>query len=175
MLVPPALLLLIAFLAPRQSRERLLLETLCILFLCAPLFVIAPISARNFLPTYALTCVLCVEFAHAALGDRLDRAALPFACAAALAGSLWLTVTLRNFVADRARVKAAREASDAQAQSVVLPQLPYESYMWNATPGAHNDMTKGYFRLFYGLRDDLALDVIDYQTYYERKKSHAAH
>lgn len=156
---------------PTNVRFRALLTLATLAFLCAPLVAIAPVNARNFLPMHLLVTVFTINLAVLSLGDALNRAVFPLGIAAALTLGTWVNITARNYQVDRQRIADARAASDAGKQVFLLPHLPYEEFMWESTPHGPYSMTRDYFRLFYGLHEDLQLEDLDYQSYYEMRKA----
>ncbi len=152
-------------------RRRMVCLLLLIAALSAPLLVVRPVNARNFLPMYALQLWFALElFGAAGLTGMLPRLRTPlYALLAVLTGFL-LSVYSRNAEASRARVAYAQAQAEAGATFAYLPRLPYERpYVWAATPG-DSPLTHTFFKAFYDLPEDMELRVIDYDTWFVLKR-----
>ena len=57
----------------------------------------------------------------------------------------------------RERMQIIAEAIDTNAVEITLPKFPHEEYLWEPDP--KSEYRKKYFRLFYGLNEDVEINL----------------
>ena len=75
-----------------------------------------------------------------------------------------MTVYWGNIYYEIGQVKALRDKIVAEAvmnnaEEITLPKYPHEELLWEPDP--KSDYRKKYFRLFYGLREDIVFNFVD--------------
>lgn len=148
-------------------RRRMVFTLLCVLLLTAPLFVVRPINARNFLPMYALEIAFAMDLlVEAGLEALLPRLRAPLCAVLCVLFCFLFSVYGKDFSASRERAAYARAQAQSGASFAYLPRLPYERpYTWAATPG-DSELTHAFYRAFYGLPEGFELRVVDYDEWY---------
>lgn len=148
-------------------RRRMIFTLLCILLLTAPLFVVRPVNARNFLPMYALEIAFTLDLlAEAGMLTLLPRLRASLCAVLCVVFCFLFSVYGKDFSVSRERADYVRTQAQSGASFAYLPHLPYERpYTWAATPG-DSQLTHVFFKAFYGLPEDLELRVVDYDEWY---------
>ena len=133
-------------------------------WLAAPL-VIVPLVAvntagyRSFLTPYVFLVMFLVL-----MMSRLSINWQKIALIPLLAANIALTVYWGNIYYEIGQVKALRDKIIAEAvmnnaEEITLPKYPHEELLWEPDP--KSDYRKKYFRLFYGLREDIVFNFVD--------------
>lgn len=143
-----------------------------ILCVTAPLLVVNPIGERCFFATYILFILLLLELGTQLEGntvsDILNGKLLRQICISiSVAGlAFYLNIFTSIHQADCDRLERIRQQVADGKTSVEILYLPYEEYVWTATPTEEAWAER--YKLFYGLPEDLELKAV--WEYSEEKK-----
>ena len=148
----------------KECLWKLLFWNAGILCVAAPLLVVNPIGERCFFATYILFALLLLELicqlemkeATRFLEGKLFRYLSIASCIAGLA--FYLNVFFAISQTDQARLAHIREQAAAGEASAEIIHLPYESYLWTATPVCEPWFQR--YKLFYGLPEDIKLKPV---------------
>lgn len=141
--------------------RRVIILSLSITMIIAPLFVVTPIGSRCFFATYVLFILLgCVMLDYTGADTASSDMTVKIALTAILTlYCVYLAVFSVISITNKDRLDRAREAAAAGKKEVVFTILPFDSFLWTAAP------TEGIwaerYKLFYGLPDDLTIIVKD--------------
>lgn len=135
-----------------------------ILCIAAPLLFVNPIGERCFFATYVLFILLLLELLHQLdteqiaeiLEGRTFRLLCILGCTAGLA--FYLNVYSSVSQADRERLAYIQEQVAKGETSAEMVHLPYESYIWGATPEFEPWFER--YKLFHGLPKDLEIKTV---------------
>lgn len=143
---------------------KMLFWNLSIWCVAAPLFVVNPVGERCFFITYVFFIMLFLELLAAMkiecivlfLHGNMFR---NFCAGAAIVGmAFYINIFSSVYQRDQERLAHVQEQVENGATSAELLYLPYESYLWTATPTAEPWLER--YKLFYGLPADLELKAV---------------
>ena len=100
-----------------------------------PLLFVTPIGARNFLPPYAMLCLIALRLYGEARSRGLPSAARLAVPLSALALAALVGIYSCNCLAYHRRLSFAREQAAAGAEHLTLPLLPFSQWAINENPG----------------------------------------
>ena len=176
MLVALYMLALIGFTVLVGIRQECLWKLLfwdaSIICVAAPLLVVNPIGERCFFATYILFVLLLVE-----LGGQLKKESVLAVlrgkafrnvciCISVSGLAFYLNIFSSIYQVDHERLARIERQVEAGKTSVEIRHLPYESYLWTATPECEPWIER--YKLFYGLPKDLELKAV--WEYSKKKK-----
>lgn len=135
-----------------------------ILCITGPLLFVNPIGERCFFATYILFIMLLLELLHqldteqitGILEGRLFRFLCILGCTAGLA--FYLNVYSSISQADHDRLEYIQEQVAGGETATEIIHLPYESYIWGATPEYEPWYQR--YKLFHGLPKDLEIKTV---------------
>lgn len=143
-----------------------------ILCLTAPLFVVQPIGSRCFFATYVMFILLtCELFAILLEGNQEKLQIILIKRSCFLIGMVcavfYFSIFASVYKVDRERLNYIRECAEQGKNEIEILHLPYESFIWTATPTSGSIWEERY-KLFYGLPEDIRLkDVWSYDSLYK--------
>lgn len=177
LLFTAALLIIICIaVTDKRARARMLFTVVSSYAFVTPLFFVTPITARCFLPCYAMMMILAGLLFKQVWDEteNKEKAAKTAFCAimvcVVLLGVYLSTVfvTIRNFTVEREEYIAA-QIEDGKKE-VILPQYPaYSSgYISGSTPG-DGTIWEERFKAFYHIDEDIDLIIIGNKKYESMK------
>lgn len=139
-------------------QDKLLLLKLSGIWLAAPLVmvplvVINTVGERSFLMPLIFLVMFCcallaeINWSKAGLGGVILAVLMLY----------WGVVYTQIGMVNRERLALIDEAIADNAQTLVLPPYSHEEYLWQADP--KSDYRKKYFKLFYGLNEDVEIII----------------
>lgn len=158
------LFLIILFINDKNRKSKMLFILISIAFLTGPLFVVKPIGSRCFLATYVMFILLINEFIDYIIVDNKNNVLMKCINKIIIVISILFAVYLLSIYTYIAKVNNERidyimnEVANNNKE-IVLTKLPYEEYLWTATP-TENGLWKDRLRLFYGIPKDVDLKPI---------------
>ena len=135
-----------------------------IVCVAAPLLVVNPIGERCFFATYILFLMLLLELLILLDGEekesRIFTKTFCKACAVVSIFGLgfYLNIFSSIYQVDKERLARIERQVEAGKTSVEIRHLPYESYLWTATPEWEPWIER--YKLFYGLPEDLEIKAV---------------
>lgn len=140
---------------------KLLFWDCSILCLTLPLLVVTPIGPRCFFPTYVMFVLLFMELycqVPAVFTERLEKAKILergclFVCGVGMI--FYFNIFSSIAQVDRARLAHIKKDMAQGKTKVEIIHLPYESYVWTATPQQEPWFER--YKLFHQLPEDLTL------------------
>lgn len=167
-----SLVVVVLICVPKGGRFRMLLPVYCIPVSVAPLLVVTPIGPRCFYISYLLTMVFAVELFSFLIRDvrtvSYKRLFGGLGATAVLLGCLYVSVFVPVHRYDKKRNEFAKRQSDNGDSQIVVCTLPNDSFLWVSSP--ENEPWGTRYKLFYGIREDAQLKVVDqaaFDAYYE--------
>lgn len=158
------LLLIILFIEDKNKKAKMLFILISIACLTAPLFVVKPIGSRCFLATYVMFVLLINEFADYVMLDIKNNALVNCLNKIIITITILFAVYLLSIYSYVAKVNNERinyitaEAANNKKE-IVLTKLPYEGYLWTATP-TEDGLWEDRLKLFYNIPKDVDLKPI---------------
>lgn len=160
----------------KHTRAKMLFTIISSYVFVTPLFFVTPITARCFLPCYAMMMILAALIFKQVWGEteNKEKAAKTAFCAimvcVILLGVYLSTVfvTIRNFSVEREEYIAA-QIEDGKKE-VILPQYPAycSGYISGSTPG-DGTIWEERFKAFYHIDEDIDLIIIGNKKYESMK------
>ena len=137
------------------------------LLLIGPLFAVTPIGSRCFFGTYIVLMLIACELIFVYSEGRSFGQFGKVMTAVCLIGILVLFVWhyfvfIQIHNVDRARLEYIRQGLRDGRESVELYHLPYEGYLWTATPFKENDVWEERYKLFYDIPESVDLIITKY-------------
>jgi len=135
-----------------------------IVCVAAPLLVVNPIGERCFFATYILFLMLLLELLILLDGEekesRIFTKTFCKTCAVVSIFGLgfYLNIFSSIYQVDKERLARIERQVEAGKTSVEIRHLPYESYLWTATPEWEPWIER--YKLFYGLPEDLEIKAV---------------
>ncbi len=135
-----------------------------ILCITAPLLFVNPIGERCFFATYILFILLLLELLHQLDAEQiteiLEGRSFRFLCILGCTAGLafYLNVYSSISQADRNRLAYIQKEVASGKTSAEIIHLPYESYIWGATPEYEPWFER--YKLFHGLPKDLEIKTV---------------
>ncbi|MGN0543354.1 MAG: DUF6056 family protein [Acutalibacteraceae bacterium] len=160
-----SLTLILIICIKKERRLKLLFPLFCVPIISAPLLVVNPIGPRCFFPAYALLMMFAAELFDCALplisvaDAEFKHAERGLTCVAAGIMIFYLTVFSSIHSYDVKRNEFAKLQSDNGEKTVVICELPNNSYLWTSEP-KKEPWAKRY-KLFYGLKEDVNFRFVD--------------
>ena len=132
-----------------------------------PLFAVTPIGSRCFFGTYIVLMLIACELIFVYSEGRSFGQFGKVMTAVCLIGILVLFVWhyfvfIQIHNVDRARLEYIRQGLRDGRESVELYHLPYEGYLWTATPFKENDVWEERYKLFYDIPEGVDLIITKY-------------
>lgn len=165
-------LLVILFIKDSGKKANMLFLLGSIAFLTAPLFIVKPIGSRCFFDTYVIFMVLVNELADYVMKDIKEIAITKLVNKIIITVCILFAVYLLSIYSYIAKVNHERldyvKSQVAQnKQEIILTELPYESYLWVATPLEH-DLWEDRFKLFYGVPKDTIITTVSLKEWNDK-------
>lgn len=140
--------------------RRTLILSISIILVIAPLFVVTPIGGRCYFASYVMFITMgCTMLDHIAGEKEPDPSLLTVLSRTAILTIyvIYLSIFATISASNAERLRMARTAAEEGKKTVVFTVLPFDSFLWNATPteGIWADR----YKLFYDLPADLAITV----------------
>ncbi len=134
----------------------------------APLFAVEQISARCFFLPYiflVLTAGMSAAPLQHEMAGSLRKALLPLSWAAICAAVCFYGYIYgMNHAIDAERVQNARVLARNGASEVIIERLPYEDYLYMASPYAEWSQTPLRYKEFYGIPGYVSLTCVPYEA-----------
>lgn len=118
-----------------------------------PLVVINTVGERSFL----MPLVFLVMFICALLAELNIRKSIVLSVILLVPLFYWGYIYTDIGATGRERMQIIAEAIDTNAVEITLPKFPHEEYLWEPDP--KSEYRKKYFRLFYGLNEDVEINL----------------
>ena len=118
-----------------------------------PLVVINTVGERSFL----MPLVFLVMFICALLAELNIRKSMVLSVILLVPLFYWGYIYTDIGATGRERMQIIAEAIDTNAVEITLPKFPHEEYLWEPDPKSEH--RKKYFRLFYGLNEDVEINL----------------
>ena len=148
----------------RKCLWKMLFWNASIICVAAPLLVVNPIGERCFFATYALFLMLLLEFISL-LEAETDTQMIftknfKYACLIICFAGLgfYLNIFSSIYQVDKERLARIERQVEAGKTTVEIRHLPYESYLWTATPEGEPWIER--YKLFYGLPKNLKIKAV---------------
>ncbi|MEG0686489.1 MAG: DUF6056 family protein, partial [Erysipelotrichales bacterium] len=158
------LFLIIFFIEDKNKKAKMLFILISIAFLTAPLFVVKPIGSRCFLATYVMFILLINELSdYAMIGLKsiniincLNKVIILIMCIFAI-----YNLSIYSYIAkvSNERISYIKQEVKNGEKEILLTKLPYESYLWTATP-TEDGIWEDRLKLFYNIPKDVDLKPI---------------
>ncbi|MBO5488902.1 MAG: hypothetical protein J5972_03245 [Eubacterium sp.] len=141
--------------------------------IAAPLLVVDPIGERCFFPTYIMFMLLCVELmtmidlqqvVGVINGKTFCRVCVLF-CIAGLA--FYFNIFSSIHTVDQKRLERIQKEVKQGKTSVEIRHLPYESYIWTATPEREPWIER--YKAFHGIPENIELKHVWHYTPKKKK------
>lgn len=169
------LTLILIFIKDNIKKQKMLFLLISIAALTAPLFVVKPIGSRCFLATYIIFILLINEFVNYIM-DGIYNSKIESYIDKSLIGliivfSIYL-LSIYGYISkvNNERIDYIKSEVQNGKKEIVLTKLPYESYLWTATP-LKNDLWMERFKLFYGIPKDTNLKLISLKKWHNLNKT----
>lgn len=136
----------------------------CIICVAVPLLVVNPIGERCFFATYALFLMLLLEFISLLEVETdtqmIFTKSFKYACLiTCFAGLGFYLIIFSSYIRiDKERLARIERQVEAGKTTVEIRHLPYESYLWTATPEGEPWIER--YKLFYGLPKNLKIKAV---------------
>lgn len=158
------LFLIILFINDKNRKAKMLFILISIAFLTGPLFVVKPIGSRCFLATYVMFILLINEFIDYIMVDNKNNVLIKCINKIIIVISILFAVYLLSIYTYIAKVNNERidyikSEVASNNKEIVLTKLPYEEYLWTATP-TENGLWEDRLKLFYEIPKDVDLKPI---------------
>lgn len=158
------LFLIILFINDKNRKAKMLFILISIAFLTGPLFVVKPIGSRCFLATYVMFILLINEFIDYIMVDNKNNVLMKCINKIIIVISILFAVYLLSIYTYIAKVNNERidyikSEVASNNKEIVLTKLPYEEYLWTATP-TENGLWEDRLKLFYQIPKDVDLKPI---------------
>ena len=130
----------------------------------APLLGVNPIGERCFFATYALFLMLLLEFISLLEVETdtqmIFTKSFKYACLIICFAGLgfYLNIFSSIYQVDKERLARIERQVEAGKTTVEIRHLPYESYLWTATPEGEPWIER--YKLFYGLPKNLKIKAV---------------
>ncbi len=152
----------------RMINRRILLFWIALIIMAGPLFAVTPIGSRCFFCTYVILIIIFCEIIKSNFSDSADKVFFQkiqiLSLIACLAGFAYLFKMYgRNYQYDQARLSHIRQEVKAGKKKTRLYHLPYEWYLWCATPIEENDVWEERYKLFYHIPENVDLIITEYK------------
>ena len=127
----------------------------------APLFAVTPIGSRCFFGSYIIMIMIvcrllgCVEWKPQKKEYRCAKMA-----AVVVIAILFIRYSYiygRNYVEDNKRIDYVLESVENGEESITIPRLPYENYLWVGSP--ENEYSEAMFKRFYKIPENVRIIV----------------
>lgn len=169
------LILIIIFIKDNIKKQKMLFLLISIAALTAPLFVVKPIGSRCFLATYVIFILLINEFANYVMNGLDNSAINSYINKVIMALIIVFGVYLLSIYGyinkiNSERINYVKAEVQSGKKEIVLTKLPYESYLWTATP-LKNDLWMDRFKLFYGVPKDTKIKLISLEKWHNLRKN----
>lgn len=145
--------------------KRILLIISSIIGLLAPLSIVTPIGARNFLMIYILEIFLTLTIFKNIKVNKEFNLVLKLL----LVFLIGFYVNIYGYIqlASIRRFNYIEKQVSQGKTTINVPKLPYAEYVWN--PDFDSDYLAGAFRLSYNIPNDVEFVFFDYQEWYNNK------
>lgn len=142
--------------------KKLVFLWLSFIVMIAPLFAVSPIGPRCFISSYIFLILIiceafkCISSEPAEIADRFQKyAAAISSVLIILSAGFYFRVYRTVYHAENLRIQHINEEITAGSKTIELSHLPYEEWIWRATPTKDNDIWEDRFKLFYGIPQDV--------------------
>lgn len=165
------LVLTVFFCVEKSNRLKMLFPFICVPVIVAPLLVVNPIGPRCFFSAYMLLMLFAVTlFDYMLEVFQGDEGAHRFVFATLATGAAGVAVFyLAVFSAihsyDVKRSEFAKLQSDNGEKTVIMCELPNNSYLWTSEP--KKEPWAARYKLFYGLDEDVTFEFVERKEFDE--------
>lgn len=146
----------------KNKKVRILFSWLSISILSAQMFIVQPIGGRCFLPMYVFFLLIALEI-YDYLIDKSEKQKLLniiMITACMFIAVYFSSIFLYIHHIDSERKEYLLEETAKGSKEILLTHLPYEQYLWTATPFKENDIWEDRIKLFYHIPEDVNLKII---------------
>lgn len=132
----------------KEKKQELLFYLISICLITGPLFFVTPVGPRCFFPTYIIFVLYITTFVdYISFSDKLI---FLIKTSIVIMFLIYIFIFVNVFIVDNKRQKLIKNGGNSE--KLVLPKLPYESYLWYANPT--DDVFVERFKLFYNVDKD---------------------
>ena len=148
---------------------RVLLLWIILITMTGPLFVVTPIGSRCFFCAYIIMIIILCELLKSIIPDSYNKILFEkikvISLVCCLAGYAYLfNIYYRIHQTDQSRLHLIQEDVKSGKRKSELYHLPFEGYLWCATPQKENDVWEERYKLFYDIPDNVDLVISDYKS-----------
>lgn len=132
----------------KEKKQELLFYLISICLITGPLFFVTPVGPRCFFPTYIIFVLYITTLVdYISFSDKLI---FLIKTSIVIMFLIYIFIFVNVFIVDNKRQKLIKNGGNSE--KLVLPKLPYESYLWYANPT--DDVFVERFKLFYNVDKD---------------------
>ena len=141
--------------------RRPLILSVSIILVIAPLFAVTPIGSRCYFASYTFFITMGCTMLDYMIGEEGLASSLPAVVLRTAVLSLFivlLSIFATISAANTERFRMARDAAAKGEKEVIFTVLPFDSFLWVATPA--EGLWADRYKLFYGLPEELEIIVV---------------
>lgn len=157
-------LIVLFYIKEKQVKHKLIFYWISIGCISAPLVFVQPFGPRNFLASYTFFCIIVIELLVYVISKGYVNKQLIHKASIMLLSTLsvcYFYVFTMNGSVDRQRISHLHAEVLSGSKTIEFTHLPYESYLWGATPKKDSLFYKR-LKKFHGIPDDVEINIIGY-------------
>lgn len=153
------LMFVILFINDAMHKKRMLFSLFSVVLIALPLFVVTPIGSRCFVPTYIFLILFVVDLMQYYMYNYkindlvLDKILIIIT----LFGFAYLMLVY-GYINKIYNERLEYLNKNLEYDIIVLPKLPYSSYVWQGSPG--NDVFVERFKIYYNVPKNKKIEFI---------------
>ena len=151
----------------KNKKIRIIFSWISISILSAQMFIVQPIGGRCFLPMYVFFILIVLELYNYIINCKEIEKLLNIVM---ITASIFIAIYYSSIFVyihhiDIERKNYLINETAKGSKEILLTHLPYEQYLWTATPFKDNDIWEDRIKLFYHIPEYVNLKIISLEEW----------